>query len=270
MRIPAKTFFLGEYLALFGGPACLALTHTSFSLDKTKRLHPQSPAQKLWQAKTGQSSNWGLADPYQGKGGLGASGAEFLLAYQQLYPGDVNLAHLHQAYKDYAKTGSGYDVLAQTGNGIVIIENQPLSLQSLNWPFAEIGFVLLHTGKKLKTHEHLSSFQDIAWSRLIPGVEQGCLALLEGDTENFLAAIHKVYQTLLSLNLVATHSQDLLKLCQDRWPILAGKGCGALGADVIALFARRSNIDEIVDNLQSMGLDVLATQADLFFKDAKK
>ena len=42
--IPSKTFLLGEYVAMYGGPAMVALTNPCFGMDMTKRLHPASMA----------------------------------------------------------------------------------------------------------------------------------------------------------------------------------------------------------------------------------
>jgi len=267
MQIPAKTFLFGEYLALFQGPACIALTQPCFALDHHARLHPQCPAQRLWQAKRGEACDWGLSDPYAGKGGLGASGAEFLLAYQQLYPGDIDIHHLRQTYFDYAPSGSGYDVLAQSAEGIVMIDG---GLSIRPWSFSSLGFILVHSGIKLKTHEHLNDLHALPWQSLIVPVEQGCMAVAEADEDSFLAAVHDFYQRLLALNLVAKHSQYFIQDWCSRWPILAAKGCGAMGADVIALFLFPEHSMQVCQELLAMGFQVLASEQDLFFKNAKK
>jgi hypothetical protein len=66
--IPAKTFLLGEYLALKGGPSLIALTQPCFGIDEAKRLHPDCVAARFWQAKTKTLIPFGLSDPFQGKG----------------------------------------------------------------------------------------------------------------------------------------------------------------------------------------------------------
>lgn len=270
MQIPAKTYLFGEYLALFQGPASIALTQPCFSLDPHARLHPECPAAGLWQAQRGGSCDWGLMDPYRGKGGLGASGAEFLLAYQQLYPGSIDLQHLHQTYFAYAQSGSGYDILAQSAEGLVVIEGSTLNLVPSAWNFPGLGFILVHTGIKLKTHEHLKDLQSIAWQNLIMPVERGCTAILDGDEDSFLAGIHDFYQRLLAMNLVAAHSQYLINDWRRRWPILAAKGCGAMGSDVIALFLHAEKHAKVEQELVDSGFEVLATHQQLFFKNAKK
>ena len=51
--IPAKTFLVGEYLALTGGPSIILTTTPCFELRQCNNLglhgvHPESPAGRLW------------------------------------------------------------------------------------------------------------------------------------------------------------------------------------------------------------------------------
>lgn len=274
-EVPAKTFLMGEYAAMFGAPALLALTRQCFRLNKSSRLHPNSPAARLWTSQTGLSCDWGLYDPYLGRGGLGASSAEFILAYRQLYPEATDLEHLYRCYQTYAYQGqgmppSGYDVLAQTKQGCVMVQSNPLNIRECGWNFEELGFVLLHTGKKLATHEHLGQLQELAWKKLIPDLERACQAILEIEVDVFLAAIHGFGQQLAQLGLVAKHTQVILDELNQHLPLLAAKGCGAMGADVVVLFSLRKDIDYIVEFLNQTSYLVLATQQDLYAQNAKK
>jgi mevalonate kinase len=274
MQVPAKTFLIGEYVAMFGGPALLSLTHACFSIDTSARLHKECPASRFWLSETGKACDWGLQDPYQGRGGLGASSAEFLLAYRQLYPKAYDLNHLYSCYQTFAHQGrglppSGYDLLAQTKEGCVVMEANPFRAHMSTWNFTDLGFVLVHTGKKLATHAHLSQLQTLEWKTLVADVEYACQAILENQADRFLAAVQGFTAQLFQLGLVAKHTQFLLEELNQHLPLLASKGCGAMGSDVIVLFALRENIDNIVDFLQKKSLYVLATHRDLYFEDAK-
>lgn len=84
-RIPAKTFLLGEYAALAQGSAMLLTTNPCFEFglcDQNKGfIHPDSPAGQ-WlklQALGDSPTHW--FDPYEARGGLGGSSAEFIGAY---------------------------------------------------------------------------------------------------------------------------------------------------------------------------------------------
>lgn len=273
--IPGKTFLLGEYVAMFGGPALLALTKPCFELDNLKRLHPACPASRLWQDKTGKNCDWGLKNPYLGRGGLGASSAEFLLAYQQLFPGDIDISHLRQIFNKYSNYGkgippSGYDLMAQTSQGCVIVESSPLLLHSFPWEFNELGFILVHTGVKLATHEHLKVVNQINWKPFVPFVEKACEAMQDNNTEAFLSSVTNFSAELYQQHLVAKHTQFLIKDWTSKLPILAIKGCGAMGSDVVAIFSLRENIDYIVYFLKEKSFFVLATNDDLYLENAKK
>lgn len=101
--LPAKTFLLGEYLALIGRPAVVATHSPRFRLatcpgvlpEGYRRLDlpPGSPAQKLVQFARTQLEisksdldqvleDLAFFDPLQGAGGVGASSALFGMLYQ--------------------------------------------------------------------------------------------------------------------------------------------------------------------------------------------
>lgn len=271
MHIPSKTFLMGEYLAMYGGPAILALTEPCFSIDGQKRLHPDCMAARLWREHTNTDCDWGLLDPYQGQGGMGASSAEFLLAYQQIFPpSHQSTTHLRDIFWQYvddqaAHKPSGYDVMAQMQEGLVLIEGT--NLQALTWSFDHLGFVLVHSGQKLKTHEHLSRGQ---WSldveHLTSLVRQAQQALIIQDEKVFVQSIQHFHQALFEADLLASHSKILLTKWMNELPIVAAKGCGAMGADVLLLVAKREDIPLITAYLTLNKHVILATHQQLYVK----
>ena len=272
-KVPSKTFFWGEYLALVGGPAFIGLTQPCFQVNTEKKLHPHCIAARFWQSMTGYACDWGLEDPYHGQGGLGASTAEFLLAYQKIYGAVKSLEHLRHSYWQYAEgtKPSGYDLLAQTSQGCTLIESAPLKLHSFSWPFKELGFILVHTGKKLPTHEHLRTLtQDILWRPLAKAVERAIAGFEAVDADHLIAATQGAFSGLVTLNLQAKHTLDWLSFYMPKLPILAAKGCGAMGSDVIFILAKNENVEMIKEKLIEWGQTILATHADLYFEDAKK
>lgn len=272
--IPSKTFFFGEYVAMYGGPALIALTNPVFSKDEQKTLHPECLASRLWKKQTGQQCPWGLNDPYHKKGGLGASSAEFLLAYRHFFDEQqMGLEHLHQSYISCVNSGhlpSGYDLLAQTGFGCSLIQAKPFKVSSYDWHFDDLGFVLIHTNKKLATHEHLKTVEGgIDWRRLMLSTETGCEAFLDADSDKWIKATMSFYHDLLKQNLVTPYTQYLIDECNQDMPIVAAKGCGALGADVIVLYMREEKLQLICEQLEQKNLEILATHHDLYFNKQK-
>ncbi len=273
--IPSKTFLLGEYLALKGGPAILALTTPSFSVDESKHLHPDCMAARYWFSKTQKKCDWGLKDPYLGKGGLGASSAEFLLAYAQLEGHFENRQHLYETYLAFsdvnaAQKPSGYDVIAQTSQGLSVVEASPLRCKSFAWPFDDIGFILIHTGQKLKTHSHLQETLHILnWKKMALASEQAIFGLEHQNADAFIDAIRLFGDSLDESGFVALHTQQILETIKKEH-ILAAKGCGAMGADVILVLVEKSRQSILIEQWNQKNIDILATDADLFFQNAKK
>jgi mevalonate kinase len=273
MQVPSKTFLLGEYLAMQGGPAILALTSPCFSPNPQQRLHPDCMAARLWRDYKGNDCDWGLADPYHGKGGLGASSAEFVIAYQQIFPKtQQNHVHLREIFlnyvdKDARQKPSGYDVMAQMHQGLLSI--QETHIESLTWSFEDLGFVLVHTGQKLKTHEHLMNGQwTLDVEHLSQHVRQATQALKTQNDDLFIQSIRDFHQEICQAHLIASHSFDLLNKLQANLPILAGKGCGAMGADVLLLVIKTQNMPKVIHHLQQEKLDILATHQQLYFETA--
>jgi mevalonate kinase len=270
--MPAKTFLLGEYVALMGGPAIVLTTSPYFELSLLNRpglgdIHPESPAGKWW-AQCGYTEQFGLHwfDPYHHCGGLGASSAQFVGAYR---------AHLHiqnqsfdaqamlEAYRQCAWQGeglrpSGYDVLAQSLDGCVYIHAQKGGCQKYPWPFEDIAFILLHTGQKLATHHHLQSLALSTQTTTLGVIVENAKAAFE--TVNSLALINAVngyYQALEQMGLVAEHSLKHLQLLREHPDILAAKGCGAMGADILLLLVMKKKQLDMQAYLSNMGWNIV-------------
>lgn len=274
-QIPAKTFLLGEYAALRGEAALILTTSPCFTLALEKGkgpsdLHPDSPAGR-WQQQ-GKPADYHLiwSDPYQGRGGLGASSAQFIGTYyaraaMEACPADS--AKILEAYYQSAWSGkgikpSGYDVLAQlqTANAGVFIHKNQQILEAITWPFKDIAIILLHTGKKLATHLHLADSQlPKDTQRLSALAEQGFAAFQENSSALLIDAINAGYQELGRLNLVAPHSREYITRLKKYPAILAMKGCGALGADVILLAIAIDDLEDTVEKLRKEDYCLLAT-----------
>lgn len=275
--IPAKTFLLGEYVALAGGPALVLTTTPYFEMTVLDSpglvgIHPDSPAGRFWSSEAISGKGLSFFDPYQGLGGLGASSAEFIGAYQvvsYLQDKPVVQAELLEAYfKASAKNAgilpSGYDVLAQTHRGSVYINRAKTSYCSYAWPFKDLAFILLHTGKKLSTHKHLESIDFLPQIEVLSSlVEIGVSAFEKADSAQLIHAVNAYHNHLQNLGLVASHSLKLIKLLQNEEGILAVKGCGALGADVLLLLVTASELALKVQKIKQMGINLLATSENL-------
>lgn len=271
--IPAKTFLIGEYLALAGGPAIVLTTEPCFSAtlvggesDVTggnllSMVSPESPAGKFWQSKN--ISGWHLKwdDPYLGTGGFGASTAQFLAAFnaynyllgdaekrllinrnksQVDWPVELLNAYYNIAWNGVGLCPSGYDLLAQTYSpSCVYIHKQTQQIKSYSWPFQDIEFKLIKTNYKLPTHKHLEQqlvLPDLClFEETVLSAQQ---AFERVDSRQLIHAINLYHKLLMQHNWVTQETQELLIKYLKNPNVLAAKGCGALGADVILLIIK--------------------------------
>lgn len=246
-QIPAKTFFLGEYAALTDDSAIVLTTRPYFELSLgtnylSTPIHPLSPAGQYWKENMHQDLSW--EDPYQMAGGLGASTAQFLGAYlayceqKQILPhlDDLLASYWHYAWNGKGLKPSGYDLLAQTQSACVYINRKKQEIQSYQWPDNELTFYLIHTQNKLATHEYLQNSKiSINTTLLSLIVEQARMALVTNNSEQLIDCVNRYYLCLLEHNLVATHTQNMIEQLRKIPHIVAAKGCGALGADIILI-----------------------------------
>lgn len=277
--IPAKTFLLGEYAALADASAIVLTTTPGFELSlvdiqDAKSLHPESPAGRLWaDYLPDQALSW--KDPYDGQGGMGASSAQFIGVYLAKCFRKKTLAKLPELlelyyYYAYAGTGlrpSGYDILAQVSKTCVYINKTKSEFKLFDWPFRDISFILIHTGQKLKTHHHLENLTPLSGSlidKLAKIVDEAKLALIRQDSGAMITAINAYQEQLSNLSLQAQHSLNIINQLKSQVEVLAAKGCGALGADVILLIVKTKDKDQHMQTILAGGWSILATDENLF------
>ncbi len=274
-RIPAKTFFLGEYAALYQGSALILTTTPCFELSLTKHdakpFHPHSPAGLFWHDQTFKKPGLIFHDPYQGLGGMGASSAQFIGAYlaAQTHNRELTNEALWVTYRQYAQAEqgllpSGYDVLAQTQQQCVYINNAQC-LDTLAWPFPNLSFVLVRSGIKLATHEHLiQQTRALDTSALSDIVQNAYQAFLHQDENTIINCVNDYQQALVSQHLTLEASLKKLNIWQKKIKALAAKGCGALGADVWLFIVPRKDINHVLHTLRVEQLQILATEENIF------
>lgn len=276
--IPAKTFFLGEYAAIVGAPAILLTTTPCFELTLTDEpglqgIHPDSPAGRLWSQHGHVDKGLFWYDPYHGSGGLGASSAQWLGAWfashhphKKTATQDQMLnAYFQSAWQGTGVRPSGCDILAQSLHGCVYIHRQQALCQPYAWPFDDLAFILLHTGQKLATHQHLQALTlPHQIEPLAEIVNVAKTAFESADRVCIVDAVNVYHQHLLQLNLVANHSLQLIESLQKKPGVLAIKGCGAMGADVLLLLVYQDQLTEQCDYLAKNGHRILATSENLY------
>jgi mevalonate kinase len=274
-NVPSKTFLLGEYVALHGGPALLLAHGPHFECtlgdgETEVPFHPDSPAGEWVELHEDlfKSTQITFLDPHEGVGGFGASTAQFMATYlyalslRNMYSEGRELSALEKwaIIEDYKnlfegdKTiPSGYDLMAQMGHGLQIIDAGKNRADHIQWPFTDIEIHIYKTQKKITTHEHLKKIH----------MSSDTVSVLERCASSCVAALNMNSKDLFFKDLREfSHQQEKAKLLSPdsaQWinkalsvkGVVAARGCGALGADVLALFVEKgSAIDKsLVQNL---------------------
>lgn len=276
LSVPGKSFLAGEYLALKGGASLLFASKPRFELivrpgtGKVEGLHPQSPAGKLIHDHQEFFNRYDLTfkDPHQGKGGWGASSAQFLTVFvfnewrescELETSKSLSISRLLETYGKYSWDGQGYrpsgsDLVAQYKGSLALFERNTGLVSVYGWTFADIDFVLIPTGEKLPTHEHLKSLREFDETPLVKAIDLVRSAFYNNSSQDFVSGIRANAAALEGLNLVAPQTQKLLQELRKKPGVLAAKGCGALGADVMLAVFEKSQHEHFKNFVTSKDL----------------
>lgn len=274
--VPGKSFLAGEYLAMKGGPSLLFTSkprfelHTKTGTGKVEGIHPESPAGKLIADHQGFFSQYDLkfVDPHEGRGGWGASTAQFLAVFvfnewrescELETLKSLSISRLLESYWKYAWNGEGHrpsgaDLVAQYKGSLTFFERNTGHVGVYGWTFADIDFALIPTGKKLPTHEHLKTLTDFDASGIEAALAKIRAALTSGDSKEFVAGIQDNGKALAALGFVAPYTQELCRELVQKPGVLAVKGCGALGADVVMVVFDKNHRDQFKSFVTSKDL----------------
>ena len=283
LTAPGKTFLLGEYVALQGGPTLVLTSQPCFNLtakyssEKTipvifENIAKESPAGKflLHYADAFKGCRLSFHDPYHGLGGFGASSAQFLfvtmlkkLLQDFSLTTHYRIKELLTEYLQFAWNGegmkpSGADLVAQAQGGISYYYKDQNKLQVLEWPFKHINYYLLHTGNKLPTHQHLKELALVTTHQLADIVFAGLQHLQTNNAQGFINSINQYAEALHALALVDAKTVGLLQNIRSRAEVLAAKGCGALGADVILVLVETKDHPLFLDWLAQQKLNLIS------------
>ncbi|MEM1243995.1 MAG: hypothetical protein AAGG80_04160 [Pseudomonadota bacterium] len=287
ISVGSKTFLLGEYAALEQAPALLACTKPRFYLEikpKSHRYEPHfaqfdlaSPAGKYLAKHYQEFKNYELDffDPHFGKGGLGASGAQFILVYiahqctilgkdPKTIPIDlIKNSYLRHAYRGLGKAPSAYDIYAQTLGNLAFIDPQNKLAQTQKWPFDKLAFLLVRTGIKISTHEHLKFIKNINAEPLEKITRFGYNALSKKNARQFIEAVYQYQIALQEQKFTHEKTLQLLKKIRCNRYVHAVKGCGALGADVLLILCDKEKFEDLTNWLNLDGIKIVASSEQL-------
>ncbi len=273
--IPGKTYLTGEYSVLVGGGAIGLATNPSFEISYLKHdggfeFHPESAA-GLYLKNHPQKLNVQLHDPFLARGtygGFGKSGAEYFavilpdLIKEKKKPAQI-LAEYLQLYKNEKVKPSGIDLMFQYLGEVSYVSPRENIFRDVYWKFNEIDFLLVSTGLKVKTHEHLQklNLQDLAELPLISN--QVIDGFLHKNSQAFLNSMKGWIKALRNRNL--THPDAIfIKDELEKIPnVIMAKPCGALGADVILVLFETVHRADVVAQLKNKKYIIQSVKTDL-------
>ncbi len=267
LTAPSKSFFIGEYLALSGGRVLVAATMPRFELivrsgrGDVRGIAAGSPAGR-WIAKHDGffgSADVEFVDPHAGAGGWGASSAQFLTCYAATRQDSVDaieIEAMRRAYVDAAWDGaglppSGADIVAQIKGGLVEFARAEGVLRRHTWSFDDLEFYFVATGNKVATHEHLRQITRVDAAPFGGPAEDVCDALCTRDSDRLVEGVRAYANELERQSLVHPDTLALLEELASLPGVLASKGCGALGVDVILVIVRADRAASFRSAVQS-------------------
>lgn len=272
--VPGKCFLLGEYVALKGGPSLVMAMAPEFELQmelssepRAEGINPSSPAGRFIRENKNFFAQHFVrfVDPYDGRGGLGASAAQFALAYaaldEQNQKGQqgINLQKAWNQYRQYSQldlgeSPSGADLVGQVAGGISEFRRDDFSLKQREWPFSDVAMMLIRTGEKVATHTHLRDTKLGDLSKLSQLSEAGSRLLAQGDRE-FFVTTKEFQRELERLSLMTSRSRDLVSEWEALPGVIAARGCGAMGADFVLVYLKADAKNLLLQHAQSLGLE---------------
>lgn len=278
LSIPGKVFVLGEYAVLQKLPAILAAVPPRFFLSTSRNtpqgsarismINPKSPLGRLQtylEKKDDPCSSlpFQFEDPLRGRGGLGASTAQFALAYaaatsdSEKKPAWQTVWNLYQelmADPNSSVYPSGADLVAQWEGGLILFDPMRKKCQKLKPNFGSVQLLVFSAthqlGRKVLTHEHLSwmSKKDFPSSFLFSKLEHkidDALTAFKKDDFFRLGQMMNEYGDILSeFNLELPITREDRQSFRNLPGVLGVKGTGALQADAILVLVEMNSLQK--------------------------
>lgn len=279
LSLPSKTILFGEYAVLAGGSAVVLNHAPRFELISGEgrfEVPKNSPTDRMVNSRS--LLGWNFVDPHDGRGGFGASSAQFVFSYaiqtQDLKSGFLSqndILKLHQEYLKYSRQDEGYqpsgtDLIAQVLGQTTLLKMTEREFVSTPWPWKEVGFAVFKTQNKIPTHAHLKSLSPTNFEKLVKLSRLSSEHFNQKNLSGFLEHLAMYSEELMSLGLTLTETQkSVVRLLKLPGVVLA-KGCGAMGADVIVTLLQRTAGQSAGDPnnyvwAQELGLEWIADES---------
>ncbi len=286
--VPGKTFLLGEYSALVGGsviglatgPGFLAeyaVTENSSSGDIS--FSPDSPAGHLSRSFTQKNPRGDIAsefkkfrfqltDGFGACGGFGKSTAEFMsVLIPWLLKNEISFEKIRELYqilsRESGAEASGLDLAIQYFGNVTLFDSRENKYSELGWKMKGYDFILVSTGNKIKTHEHLQTL-DLKKISQFPKVSDPVVELYEkNQADDFIRGLKEWSTFLKASGFMSAPAFELKQMIEADSDVLCAKPCGAMGTDVIAVLCESSRTAAVQEKLVHLKLQIKSTSSNL-------
>lgn len=259
-------------------------------------FHPLSPAGQYYKNNQSFYSSWKVIfrDNYKGRGGFGASTAQFIgLSFfkRQTEAPETTISQssfFKSIWQDYQDTNrqlnpalseaqlpSGYDLWSQLIGAVSTVKrfstdsDVQFNYQRMEWPFADLDFLIVPTGFKVATHEHLGTLNTESLKGLSHLSDKMMVSLQAKDHTGFLDELKTWNKRLMSLDLVHANTLEILNSLNTHPEVAFAKGCGALGADIVFVAFMRGEQARVRLILSEMKLNEAYDRSDLWNRDVR-
>ena len=283
--VPGKTFLLGEYSALVGGSVIGLATGPGFQVDYVQRKNLSavdelgfslnSPAGHLLQSESFgliaaefKKYNLKITDFFENCGGFGKSTAEYMsVLIPWLLKNETAFENMRQQYQNISRESgaeaSGLDLAIQYFGQVTVFESRENKYSSADWKLKGYDFILVSTGSKIKTHEHLQTL-DLKKISHFPAISNPLIALYEkNQAADFIQGLKEWSAFLKASGFMSEQAFELKQTIEANPDVLCAKPCGAMGADVIAVVCEAAKSESVQKKLRSLNLQIRSTSADL-------
>ena len=157
---------------------------------------------------------------------------------------EVDLLQMWKSYRNLSFTGqtpSGADVISQWVGNICLFESHSFKVRSVRWPFTDLDFFLIRTGIRLDTWEHLNIISGKKNYNFFDLTKQAIVCMDKKDKKGFVSIVNDYAVCLEKQGLVHEKTLMLLSRIKKIKSIIAAKGCGAMGAEVVVVFFDSKN-----------------------------
>ncbi len=175
----------------------------------------------------------------------------------------LSVWNFYRRLKFPGRKPSGADVVSQWIGGVCLFSLEPFFARSITWPFVDLDFFLIRTGSVLNTHEHLDTLSGKSFTRLSCTAKKAMACVDRLDREGFISALNEYSAGLEERGLVHENTRSVLNRIRKSNLIVTAKGCGAMGAEVVAVFFDSKNKQEVKTFLKKE--NVMAHSGDLTY-----